>query len=141
MPSRLRSLVLRLSGVLLVLLGLLHLAVTPLIARLVRHAASMPAGAWLVPPMLLNHVVAGLLLLPLGILTTYAAPEAARGVRWAIVTVRTTALTVAALPITLFALMGTRYFGAAPFVLATSIVCLATIALLLAAFWPISRGN
>ena len=89
--------------------------------------------------MLLNHVVVGLLLLPLGVLTTYAASNAADGVRWAIVTVRTTALTVAALPITLFVLMGKSYFGAAPFVIATSIVCIATITLVLAAFWPISR--
>ena len=141
MTSRLRSLVLNISGVLLVILGLLHLAVTPLIARLVRHAVSVPAGEWLVPPMLLNHVVVGLLLLPLGILTTYAASDAASGVRWAIVTVRTTALSVAALPVTLFALLGTRYFEAVPFVVATSIVCVATLALLLAAFWPPSRGK
>ena len=139
MPSRLRTATLRFGGVLLVTLGGLHLAVTPFIARLVEHNAVPESVGWLVPPMLLNHVVAGILLLPLGGLIAYAAPHAAAGNSWALIVSRVIALTVASLPPTLFVIMGTSYFSAAPFLCATAIVCLASITLLLAAFWPASH--
>lgn len=87
--------------------------------------------------MVLNHVVVGILLLPLGALTFIAASHAASGVGWALVVVRLTALAVASLPIALFWLMGARYFEAVPFMVATGIVCLASAALLAAAFWPV----
>jgi hypothetical protein len=134
-----RLAILRLGGALLVVLGALHLAVTPIIAGLISRNATA-AEAWLTPPMLLNHVVVGLLLLPLGGLTIYAAPYAARGERWALVVSRATALSVAGLVITVFAFMGTRYFGARPFVAATSIVTLAAVTLLAAAFWPLRNA-
>jgi hypothetical protein len=139
MPYRLRLEILRISGVMLVVLGCLHLAVTSHIAQLVRRGALENAIDWLTPPMLLNHVVVGILLLPLGILTVYAAPEATRGVRWALMVCRTTAVTIASLPPTLFALMGSRYFGAVPFQIATGIVCVVSGVLLCAAFWPTAR--
>jgi hypothetical protein len=133
MSPRLRFVVLRLGGVLLVVLGALHLAVTPFIARLVREAAPS-ASDWLTPPMLLNHVVVGILLLPLGVLTAYAARHASAGVAWAQTVTRVNALAIALLPPTLFLVMGRRYFVAVPFLVATGIVCLAAIVLLLAAF-------
>src|ERR1700692_1386173 len=127
MTEHMRVLVLRTSGILLCALGLLHLAVTPFIARLVAGAALPTAVDWLTPPMLLNHVVVGILLLPLGVLTTYAAAHAAS---WAKVVTRAVALSVATLPPTLFWVMGTRYFRAVPFQVATGIVCIASITLL-----------
>jgi hypothetical protein len=133
--------ILRLGGILLVLLGALHLAVTPVIVRLVQGNVIPQSANWLVPPMLLNHVVVGILLLPLGALIAYAAPDAAAGDRGALVVSRVIALTVASLPLTLFAVMGTAYFSAVPFLCATAIVCLASITLLLAAFWPIQSGQ
>jgi hypothetical protein len=125
--------------VLLIVLGGLHLAVTPHIAHLIERGTSPEAAAWLTPPMLLNHVVVGILLLPLGGLIAYAAPHAAAGTRWALIVSRVIALTVASLPPTLFVVMGTRYFGAAPFLCATAIVCTVSVTLLLAAFWPPSQ--
>jgi hypothetical protein len=133
MTEHMRVLVLRTSGILLCALGLLHLAVTPIIARFVAGAALPTAVAWLTPPMLLNHVVVGILLLPLGVLTIYAAPYSTS---WAKVVTRAVALTVATLPPTLFWLMGTRYFHAVPFQVATGILCLASLTLLAAAFLP-----
>jgi len=136
MPDRLRIIILRFGGVLLVALGGLHLAVTPIIARFVQQSASPDSVNWLTPPMLLNHVVVGILLLPLGFLTAYAASSAVRGERWALMVIRATALTVGTLPPVLIGLMGTRYFGAVPFVVATAMVCFASVVLLAAAFWP-----
>jgi len=116
---------------------MLHLAATPHIRQLVQGAALPAAADWLVPPMLLNHIVVGVLLLPLGFLTAYAAPHAARGEAWAIVISRCTALTIAPLPPTLFWVMGTRYFGAILFQVATGILCIGSVVLLVAAFWPV----
>jgi hypothetical protein len=84
--------------------------------------------------MLLNHILVGILLLPLGYLLWYAAPHAARRVVWAQVIVRAIAVTVATLPITLFALMGRRYFDAPLFVLGVALVIAAAVTLLLVAF-------
>lgn len=137
----LRSVILWIGGVLLVVLGGLHLAVTPHIVQFVRQSALPGSVDFLTPPMLLNHVVVGILLLPLGFLTAFAAPYATRGERWALMVVRATALTIATLPPVLIGLMGARYFEAVPFLCATIIVCIASAALLVAAFWPSSRAG
>src|SRR5258708_5967004 len=141
MSARVRCAMLRAGGALLVALGALHLAVTPFIARFIQSSTSPTAAAWLMPPMILNHVVLGILLLPLGGLTFYAAPYAARVDRGGLVVTRTTATSIAALPVALFVLMGARYFGAPPFVLATAILSGAFLALLGAAFWPSSKPS
>ena len=134
-PEQRRS-ILKFGGTMLMALGILHLAMTPLISNLITENVTEAVAIWLTPPMLLNHVVVGILLLPLGFLTFYSSALAAAGERWALVVVRSSAISVGVLPIALFTLMGTRYFRAIPFVVATSIVSLAALALLAAAFWP-----
>jgi len=126
---------LRGAGILLVTLGVVHLVATPHIATLVQHSATPDSARWLTPPMLLNHILAGVLLIPLGYLTAYAAPHAVSGASWAQVVVRTTALSVATLPVALFALMGTRYYFAAPlFVLGAALTVIVAVTLLVVAF-------
>ena len=139
MNRNVRSIVLRTAGVLLLTLGLLHLAVTPFIVRMLQDGAAPGAVGWLSPPKVLNHVVVGNLLLPIGGLVTYAAADAAAGARWALVVTRSVSVAIAALPPTLFLIMGVRYFEAIPFRIAAIIVCLASAALLSAAFWPGDR--
>jgi hypothetical protein len=134
MSATIRVRLLRWSGVLLILLGIVHLVATPHIAALIRHSASTAAADELTPPMLLNHILVGVLLFPLGYLTIYAAASAAAGLAWAQVIVRATALTVATLPVTLLALMGLRYFDAPLFVLGAALVVAAAATLLVAAF-------
>jgi hypothetical protein len=134
MSSSTHGRLLRASGVLLALLGIVHLLATPHISSLIRHSTSADKANLLIPPMLLNHVLVGVLLLPLGYLTLYAAPHSAAGVAWAQVVVRTTAVTVASLPVTLLALMGVRYFDAPLFVLGAALVVAAAITLLFVAF-------
>ena len=126
---------LRGGGILLVALGVVHLVATPHISLLIRHSVPPAAAQWLIPPMLLNHVLVGGLLIPLGALTVYAAPHAVDGADWAKVVVRITACSVAALPIALFAIMGARYFGNAPlFVVGAALAVTAAATLLVAAF-------
>jgi hypothetical protein len=85
--------------------------------------------------MLLNHILVGILLIPLGCLTYYAAPHLVTGAVWAKVTVRTIAISIATLPVVLTVLMGTRYFLDAPlFVAGAALTVIATITLLVAAF-------
>ena len=117
-------------------LGILHLAVTPFISQLIADNVTEAVAVRLTPPMLLNHVAVGILLLPLGFMTFYAAPSAVAGEKWAVIITRVLAVTIAALPVVLFMLMSTRYFGAIPFIVATAIVCIAALALLAAAFGP-----
>jgi len=131
MSTSTRVRLLRGSGLLLLLLGIVHLVATPHIAALIRHSVSQGTADNLIPPMLLNHILVGVLLLPLGFLTIYAGPHSAR---WAQVIVRTTALTVATLPLMLLALMGVRYFDAPLFVVGFLLVVAASVTLLLAAF-------
>ena len=138
MPPHVRTIILRLSGVLLVALGVLHIGVTPFIARMVHDGAAPSAVDWLTPPMLLNHVVVGSLLLPLGLLICYAGRHPVAGVRWALIVSRAVAVAIATLPPVLFFLMGTRYFDAMPFRIAATIVSVASMTLLIAAFWPAS---
>jgi hypothetical protein len=136
MSAQLRKSILKFAGVMLIILGILHLAVTPFITRLISENVTEAVAVWLTPPMLLNHVIVGILLLPLGILTFYAAPSAAAGERWALIVTRVIAITIATLPLVLSILMGAGYFGAIPFVVATIIVFIAALSLLAAAFWP-----
>ena len=140
MSAQLRKSILRFGGVMLIILGILHLAVTPFIARLISENVTEAVAVWLTPPMLLNHVIVGILLLPLGMLTFYAAPSAVAGERWALIVTRVIAITVATLPLVLSILMGAGYFGAIPFVVATIIVFIAALSLLAAAFWPNSSA-
>ena len=135
MSTGLRRFVLKCGGALLVGLGIMHLAVTPIIHQFIRQNAIASEVDWFTPPMLLNHVVVGILLFPPGILTYYAASSAVAGERWALVVVRTSALSAILLPVTLFLLMGSRYFGAVPFVIATVLVSIASVVLLVSAFW------
>src|SRR5947208_15186558 len=131
MSTSTRVRLLRGSGLLLLLLGIVHLAATPHIAALIRHSTSTGAADNLIPPMLLNHILVGVLLLPLGFLTFDAAPYSDR---WAQVIARATAVTVATLPLTLLWLMGVRYFDAPLFVVGFLLVVAASLTLLFAAF-------
>src|SRR4029077_17997123 len=131
MSTSTRVRLLRGSGLLLLLLGIVHLVATPHIAALIRHSVSQGTADNLIPPMLLNHILVGVLLLPLGYLTVYAAPHAVNGASWAKVVVRTTALSFATLPFALFALMGTRYYLDAPlFVLGSALTVIIAVTLL-----------
>jgi hypothetical protein len=85
--------------------------------------------------MLLNHVLVGVLLIPLGYLAFYAAPHSVCGSPWAQTIVRTVSISAASLPIAVFYFMGKPYFLDAPlFVLGVSLTVAAVLVLLVAAF-------
>src|SRR6516225_8407667 len=114
MRASLRLRLLRGGGAGLIVLGLVHLLATPHIATLIRRSTAAAVAEWLTPPMLLNHVLVGALLIPLGYLTLYAAPHSVHRASWAQMIVRTVSISAASLPIALFSLMGKQYFLDAP---------------------------
>jgi hypothetical protein len=89
----------------------------------------------LVPPMLLNHVLVGVLLLPLGWLMLYAARHSAARVAWAQGGRPHNRRHRGDAPRDIACkLMGFRYFDAPLFVLGAALVTAAAVALLFAAF-------
>lgn len=69
-------------GLLLVVLGLVHSAATPHLPQLLGDSSS-EVYQRAVGPMLLNHVLMGILLLPLGYTTWLAAAAQNRNATWA----------------------------------------------------------
>jgi hypothetical protein len=93
--------------------GLLHLLATPHIADLLQGAPSA-IYQWAVGPTLLNHVLVGILLLPLGYTTWLAARPAQAGEQWARRVLVANAIAVLALPISLALFMRQSEYYAAP---------------------------
>ena len=126
---------LRCGGAGLVILGVVHLIATPHIASLIRRSTTVAVAQWLIPPMLLNHILVGVLLIPLGYLAVYAAPHSVHGASWARMIVRTVSICAATLPIALLSLMATPYFLGAPlFVAGAALTMAVPLVLLWAAF-------
>jgi hypothetical protein len=135
MRAALRLGLLRGGGLGLVALGIVHLLATPHIPTLIRRSTPAATAEWLIPPMLLNHVLVGALLIPLGYLVIYAGPHFVRSAAWARMVVYTVSVTAAILPIALFSLMAKAYFMDAPlFVVGVGLVVAVVLALLVAAF-------
>ena len=121
-------------GVALVIVAVIHLAVTPLIASF--FASQMSPREWQVvkPPALLNHVVVGILLVPVGATLIGLGPALRAGSRsaWRIAIVH--AVAIATLPVVLVSIMPLSLFAAPAFLVATALVTLTAIALPIALF-------
>jgi hypothetical protein len=131
---------LRAAGMLLITLGLVHIAASPHIPDLLRGS---PPAVYerAVGPTLLNHVLVGILLLPLGYTTWLAAASGERNeaLMTRILIANTTA--TFALPISLVVFMRRPEYYSAPFFL-TGVGLVAIVSLLLAAAtWIRVRGR
>jgi hypothetical protein len=96
--------VLRASGIVLILLGGVHLLATPEIPHLL-DGLPAKARAFAIGPTLLNHVLVGVLLMPLGVSTWSAASKRNIAEPWAKLTLTVNSLAVLALPISLMMFM------------------------------------
>ena len=123
----------RIAGGLLIVVGAIHLLVTPWLAGFVEH--EVPARAWAVigPPTILNHVVVGILLLPVGA-AAIAAGRALRE-RWAWRLAWIIALAAASLPTVLLALMTGPNYSAIAFRIAEILVTLVGLAMPVTLLW------
>lgn len=131
---------LQLGGLLLLVVGTVHLVATPHIPHLLRGMATRDY-AMAVGPTLLNHVVVGILLLAVGFSTLAAASKSAAGQPWARFILAVNALAVAAMCVSVAALMRNPLYYTAP-LFALAVVLLGLLALLmLVAAWGLRKGE
>ncbi len=137
--KRSAAIVLRVVGALLMLLGCVHLAATPHIPGLI-SGSPHSVYEFAVGPTLLNHVLVGVLLLPLGFTTWLAAGGGERGERWATPVLIANALVTLALPTSLVAFMRqAEYYTAPLFVFGVGIVAVISLLMLAATYTLLRR--
>jgi hypothetical protein len=129
---------LRGAGVLLIVLGLAHLAATPHIPQLLSGSPPLVYNH-AVGPTLLNHVLVGILLLPMGFTVFFASAAACRGEPVTRRILLVNAVALLALPVCIVTFMRRpEYYTAPLFLLGTLLVAaisLLTLAATLALFF------
>jgi hypothetical protein len=124
------------QGALLILVAIIHLAMTPEIASIVARNTSAKAFAFLWPPYALDHIVVGILLFPLGISTMLCASGVARGDRSLRRIASVNAIAVLCLPLAVvLAVPRETLLGAPAFLAATAILIVTGLWML----WPLRR--
>jgi hypothetical protein len=127
------SRILVVDGTLLLIVAAIHLLVIPELRSLLARLLSPAAFRFVWSPFLLNHVVVGILLIPLGLSTIYSASGIRSGERWAWRVGITNALTILSLPLVLVAVMERHYFSALPFLIATILISVVALSMI----WPL----
>ena len=131
---------LRAVGLLLIVLGLVHLAATPHIPPLLGESSS-PVYQQAVGPTLLNHVLFGILLLPLGYTTWLAAAYENRNETWASRVLMVNGIVLLTFPVTLALFMRRpEYYTAPLFLVAVILVGVISLMTIVAA-WLVRRGR
>jgi hypothetical protein len=125
-------------GGLLIGLGLVHLTATPFIPELLRGSPLVVYNR-AVGPMLLNHVLVGILLVPLGVTTWLAAVASECGELWALRILVTNTIVMFTLPLSIAAFMRQPEYYTAPLFLAG--VLLAFVISLLMAIATVSLAR
>lgn len=125
---------LRAAGVLLIALGLVHLVATPHIPALL-HGSPAPVYDRAVGPTLLDHVLVGILLLPLGYTTWLAAGWQERGKAWARGVLIANTLVMLTLPASIVAFMRrAEYFTSPLFLIGVGLVVVISLLMGIATF-------
>ena len=132
--QRIAARFLRAVGILLIMLGVVHIAATPHIPSLL---SGCPPAVYerAVGPTLLNHVLVGILLLPLGYTTWIAAASRERNEAWATRTLIANTIVTFTLPVSIAVFMLRPEYYTGPLFL-TGVGLVAIISLLMvAATW------
>jgi hypothetical protein len=130
---------LRAVGLLLIVLGFVHLAATPYIPPLLGESSSTIYQR-AVGPTLLNHVLFGILLLPLGYTTWLAASAQNRKQTWARRVLVVNGVVLLTFPVCLAIFMHRpEYYTAPPFLVAVMLVAVISL-LTLGAAWLVVRN-
>jgi hypothetical protein len=124
---RLSLYVLRASAVLVFVAGIMHLSMTGHLMRWF-HTMAVPHSDVARAAMLLNHVVAGILLLPLGIALAAIGQPLSRAEPWAIAIGTSCSLALLALPVVLMFTVRDAMLDAPIFVAAAIMLSVASIA-------------
>jgi cytochrome bd-type quinol oxidase subunit 1 len=131
---------LRAVGVLLIVLGLVHSAATPHIPSLLGESSSKVYQR-AVGPTLLNHVLMGILLLPLGYTTWLAAATQNRNAAWAKRVLMVNGIVLLTFPACIAIFMRRPEYYTAPFFL-TGVILVTVVSLLtIIAAWLVGRSG
>ena len=132
--------VLRTSGALLIVLCMVHLAATSHIPPLLNAMRTTEGYTLARGAMLLNHVMTGILLLPLGVSTWLAASTAHWAERWArtVLLFNSFAMVGAPISITIF-MSDPAYLRAPPFPTGVCLAAALPVAMLIAV-WRLRRA-
>ena len=131
---------LRVVGFLLLVLAGIHLSVTSLLKQTILDRVLTDEMLPIVsPPFVLNHIVVGLLLIPLGLVTLYSAAGIGAGKRWAWVISWFVGASLMSLPVALLLIMRGGMFDAVAFRVAEILVTLSAVAMPAALIW--ARGE
>jgi hypothetical protein len=131
---------LRAADVLLVVLGVVHTIATPHIRDLLGDSSS-EVYQRAVGPTLLNHVLMGILLLPLGYTTWLAAAAQNRNAAWARRVLMVNGIVLLTLPASIAVFIRRPEYYTAPLFL-TGVILVTVISLLtIVAAWMIKRGG
>ena len=126
--------ILKIDGILLLLVAVIHFAATPLALGFVSSQSTPEAFAQIRPPFLLSFIVVGVLLLPVGLSTAYCAYFFSQGQHWARMICGFNAVSVLLLPVALMVIMPIKYFRATPFLIAATLVWIVAISMTVP-FW------
>ena len=136
--QRIAARILRAVGILVIMLGLVHIAATSHIPGLL---SGCPPAVYerAVGPTLLNHVLVGILLLPLGY-TTWLAASREHNEAWATRTLIANTMATFTLPVSIVVFMRRPEYYTGPLFL-TGVGLVAIISLLMAAATGIRIGG
>ncbi len=129
------SRVLFVDGIVLLVVAAIHLLALPHLRQWMAHSLPPSAFRSFSPPFLLNHIVAGILLLPLAVSTLCCASGIREGAGWARVITAANGLALLTLPVILALLMGREYFTAVPFLVAAVLITLVSLSMILPVLW------
>ena len=117
--------IVRVAGALLLIVAAIHLLVTHVLKEEILNRVLTPDQlAIILPPFVLNHLVVGILLVPIGFATIYSSRALCAGKRWAWVINLANGLTILSLPLVLALVMPRQQFQAVPFLIAAALITL-----------------
>ena len=118
------------TGILLILLGFIHLIATPFLIGWLSWQLRSDHASLVIAAMRLNHILVGILLLPLGVSTFWSGK--ALGESWGLRLAGLNAITLLCLPVLLVTIMPLESLDAPLFRLAILVVISACLVQLLA---------
>jgi hypothetical protein len=141
MPLRHRtvSLVMLVDGVLLIVLGFLHLVATPLVRLSLAGELTVGTFSGQSAPSLFNHIFIGVLLIPFGLSTLYSAAGVRAGQRWARGIAIVNALGVLAVPFVVAAVGGIENFSSPVSMMAAVLITVIGLSMFLPLLWLPAR--
>jgi hypothetical protein len=123
------------DGVLLIVLAFVHLFSTPIIRRWLAGELTGETLTQVSPMFLYNHIVLGILLIPVGVSTLYIAAGIREGQSLARVVAIINAITVMFLPFLAIFIAGTSSFNSLPFVIAGAGITIIGVTMFIPLLW------